>query len=75
MEELKYLEAELIEVYMDYVKEAKEIWTENDAVIADEMVSKLYRKYKSKQIYLERLIQLQKSVVDDIGVYKTRYNK
>ncbi|HSQ88729.1 hypothetical protein [Romboutsia sp.] len=74
MEELKWLESELVRVYMEYAEEAKRIWTENDAVVADEKVQKLYRKYKSKQIYLDRLIQMQKSVIDDVEIYKEKYS-
>ena len=73
MEELKFLEAELIEVYMEYVESAKKIWTDDDAVLADAKVGKLYRAYKSKQIYLERLIQMQKAVIDDMNIYKDKY--
>ena len=73
MEELKFLEAELIEVYMEYVEAAKSIWTNDDAVLADAKVQKLYRAYKSKQIYLERLIQMQKAVIDDMNIYKDKY--
>lgn len=73
MENLKWLEEELVKVYMDYVEEAKMIWTEKDAVVADITVGKLYRKYKSKQIYLERLIQMQKSVLDDMEIYNKKY--
>ena len=54
MEELKFLEEELINVYMNYVNEAKEVWCNNDPVVADKEVGKLYRNYKSKQIYLEK---------------------
>jgi hypothetical protein len=74
MEELKFLEAELIAVYMEYVESAKKVWTNDDAVVADAKVGKLYRAYKSKQIYLERLIQMQKAIIDDIRIYQEKYN-
>lgn len=70
MEELEFINKELERIHLDYVNKAKDIWTNEDALVAEKLVKREYVKYKNKQKLLELAFSKIESGLEELEYYK-----
>ena len=70
MEELDFIKNERVKLQNVYLKEAKNIWTNFEAIEADKKHKKVYNEYRNKDYFLEGLQAKIEDILKDIGYYK-----
>ena len=72
MEELEFILNQRKIIQDNYLKEAKNVWTEFDGVDADKKHKKLYNEYRNKDYFLEGLQAKLEDILKDIEYYKSK---
>ena len=72
MEELEFILSQRKIIQDNYLKEAKNVWTEFDGVDADKKHKKLYNEYRNKDYFLEGLQAKLEDILKDIEYYKSK---
>ncbi|MGL5381153.1 hypothetical protein [Clostridium sp.] len=70
MEELKFIQEEMERIHLDYCNKAKEIWTNNDGVIAEGLAKREYTRYRNKYKLLELAYSKIESGIGELNYYK-----
>ena len=70
MKELEFVKEARLKLQQDYLKKAKNIWTEFEGLEADKKHKKVYNEYRNKDYFLEGLQAKIEDILKDIEYYK-----
>lgn len=70
MEELEYIREELERLHKNYIDSMKDIWTNNEAELAEKIAKKEFTKFKGKQKILELAFSQIESGLEYLKDYK-----
>lgn len=70
MEELEFIKGEMERIHLDYCNNAKDIWANNEGVVAERLAKKEYTKYRNKYKLLELAYSKIESGLDELEYYK-----
>ena len=78
MKELEFIKETRAKLQQDYLKKAKNIWTEFEGKEAERKYKKLHNEYKNKDYFLEHIqTKIEDALKDEEGVqaYKDTFEK
>ena len=70
MKELEFIKEARFKLQQDYLKKAKNIWTEFEGEEAEKKYKKIYNEYRNKDYFLEHIQTKIEDVLKDIEYYK-----
>jgi len=70
MKELEFINNERVKLQQEYLKEAKNVWTEFEGEEAEKKYKSVYNRYRNKDKFLEVLQSRLESCLEDIEYYK-----